>query len=143
MAPGDQFHQVLVLKADDVITIIDVTLWLNYQIEHHLIPDLPMRQYRTSMQQLKAFPRPHPHPCTERIWTVFRQGDTLSKSLSALSQAAANPRSHSMAIRSLWTMVAVVVWCGAAMVVAWADDAVPTPAGNTPQSTSPERLSAR
>jgi hypothetical protein len=77
MAPGDQFHQVLVLKADDVITIIDVTLWLNYQIEHHLIPDLPMRQYRPSMQQLEAFPRPHPHPCAKRIWTVFRQGDTL------------------------------------------------------------------
>ena len=30
-----------------------------------------------------------------------------------------------------------------AWVWGWADDAVPTPAGNTPQSTSPERLSAR
>ena len=49
MAPDGRFHQVLVLKADDVITITDVSLWLNYQIEHHLIPDLPMRQYRTSM----------------------------------------------------------------------------------------------
>ena len=60
-----------------------------------------------------------------------------------VSKDSANHGNYFMAIRPLWMFVAVVAWCGAAMVVAWADDAVPTPAGNPPQRTSPERLSAR
>jgi fatty acid desaturase len=31
-----------------------MSLWLNYQIEHHLIPDLPMRQYTLIQPKVKA-----------------------------------------------------------------------------------------
>jgi fatty acid desaturase len=29
-------------------------MWLNYQIEHHVFPDLPMRQYQIVQPKMKA-----------------------------------------------------------------------------------------
>jgi thiol-disulfide isomerase/thioredoxin len=40
-------------------------------------------------------------------------------------------------------ILTIVVWCGCAPVLTWADDAVPSPVGTTPQRTSVERLTAR
>jgi fatty acid desaturase len=31
-----------------------LSIWLNYQIEHHIFPDLPMRQYRLIQPEVKA-----------------------------------------------------------------------------------------
>lgn len=40
--------------------IIDyLSIWLNYQIEHHLIPDLPMSQYRKIQPRVKALCEKH------------------------------------------------------------------------------------
>ncbi|MFT3768643.1 MAG: fatty acid desaturase [Minicystis sp.] len=37
-------------------------LWLNYQIEHHLFPDLPMRQYQKVQPKVKALCEKHGIP---------------------------------------------------------------------------------
>jgi fatty acid desaturase len=48
-----------------------MSLWLNYQIEHHLIPDLPMRQYRLIQPQVKALCEKHGIPYRQE--SVFRR----------------------------------------------------------------------
>jgi fatty acid desaturase len=48
-----------------------MSLWLNYQIEHHLIPDLPMRQYRLIQPQVKALCERHGIPYRQE--SVFRR----------------------------------------------------------------------
>ena len=40
-------------------------MWLNYQIEHHVFPDLPMRQYQLVQPKLKALCAQHGVPYTE------------------------------------------------------------------------------
>lgn len=48
--------------------------WLNYQIEHHLWPDLTMRQYRDSQQRVKAICDEHGVPYVqESVWTRLRK----------------------------------------------------------------------
>ena len=44
-------------------------LWLNYQIEHHLFPDLPMRQYQKVQPKVKALCDKHRIPYVqESVW---------------------------------------------------------------------------
>ena len=48
-----------------------MSLWLNYQIEHHLIPDLPTRQYRLIQLRVKALCEKHGIPYRQE--SVFRR----------------------------------------------------------------------
>ena len=46
-------------------------MWLNYQIEHHVFPDLPMRQYRIVQPKLKAI--------CEKYEDPYAQGGVVSR----------------------------------------------------------------
>lgn len=49
-------------------------LWLNYQIEHHLFPDMPMRKYRQMQPRVKALCAKHGIPYTqEGVLRRFRK----------------------------------------------------------------------
>ncbi|WP_434390805.1 fatty acid desaturase family protein [Melittangium boletus] len=49
-------------------------LWLNYQIEHHLFPDLSMRQYQRVQPQVRALCERHGLPyIQESVWTRARK----------------------------------------------------------------------
>lgn len=48
--------------------------WLNYQIEHHLWPDLPLLAYRRVQPQVRALCERHGVPYVqESVWTRFRK----------------------------------------------------------------------
>jgi len=48
--------------------------WLNYQIEHHLFPDLPMRQYQRIQPEVKAICARHGVPYVqESVWIRLRK----------------------------------------------------------------------
>jgi len=48
--------------------------WLNYQIEHHVWPDLSMRQYQRAAPQLKAICEKYGVPYVqESVWTRLRK----------------------------------------------------------------------
>ncbi len=48
--------------------------WLNYQIEHHVFPDLPMRQYSRIQPEVKAICEKHGVPYVqESVWTRLRK----------------------------------------------------------------------
>jgi len=52
--------------------IVDyMSIWLNYQIEHHLFPDLPMRQYCLIQPKVKALCLEHNLPYRQE--SVFRR----------------------------------------------------------------------
>ncbi len=52
--------------------IVDyMSIWLNYQIEHHLFPDLPMRQYSLIQPKVKALCLEHRLPYRQE--SVFRR----------------------------------------------------------------------
>jgi len=52
--------------------IVDyMSIWLNYQIEHHLFPDLPMRQYCLIQPKVKALCLEHGLPYRQE--SVFRR----------------------------------------------------------------------
>lgn len=65
----EQFYVTQVLGSanyhcgNDLIDYL--SLWLNYQIEHHLFPDLPMTKYREIQPQVKAL--------CEQYGVVYRQ----------------------------------------------------------------------
>jgi fatty acid desaturase len=47
-------------------------LWLNYQIEHHLFPDIPMLQYRKAQPKVRAICEKHGIPYTQQsVWKRF------------------------------------------------------------------------
>jgi fatty acid desaturase len=46
-------------------------MWLNYQIEHHVFPDIPMRQYRLVQPKMKAL--------CEKYGVPYLQGGVLSR----------------------------------------------------------------
>ena len=46
-------------------------LWLNYQIEHHLFPDMPMRKYQQMQPRVQALCEKHGIPYTQE--SVFRR----------------------------------------------------------------------
>ena len=48
-----------------------MSCWLNYQIEHHLFPDLPMRQYSRIQPEVKALCEKHGIPYRQE--SVFRR----------------------------------------------------------------------
>ncbi len=49
-------------------------LWLNYQIEHHLFPDMPMRKYRQMQPRVRALCARHGIPYTqESVLERFRK----------------------------------------------------------------------
>ena len=59
--------------------------WLNYQIEHHLFPDLPMRQYQRIQPEVKALCEKHGLPYTQQsVWTRLRK--TLAVAVGDASQ---------------------------------------------------------
>jgi fatty acid desaturase len=48
--------------------------WLNYQIEHHLWPDLPLRQYQRLQPQVKALCQRHGIPyCQQSVFIRIRK----------------------------------------------------------------------
>ncbi|MEM7608424.1 MAG: fatty acid desaturase [Myxococcota bacterium] len=62
--------------------------WLNYQIEHHVFPDLPMRQYARLQPELKAICEKHGVPYVqESVWT------RLQKTLAIATGSASMRRS--------------------------------------------------
>ncbi len=49
-------------------------LWLNYQIEHHIFPDLPMLKYREVQPKVRALCEKHGIPYVqESVWTRARK----------------------------------------------------------------------
>jgi len=64
--------------------------YLNYQIEHHVWPDLPMLKYRQAAPQLKAICRRHGVPYIEesvfkrfaRLWSIL-MGDSEMRRMTA------------------------------------------------------------
>ncbi len=49
-------------------------MFLNYQIEHHLFPDIPMRQYQRIAPRVKAICEKHGVPYVqESVWKRFRK----------------------------------------------------------------------
>ena len=47
-------------------------MWLNYQIEHHLFPDVPMRQYRIVQPRVREICERHGVPYVqESVWSRF------------------------------------------------------------------------
>lgn len=49
-------------------------LWLNYQIEHHLFPDIPMLKYREVQPHVRALCEKHGIPYVqESVWTRARK----------------------------------------------------------------------
>jgi fatty acid desaturase len=72
-----------------------LSCWLNYQIEHHLFPDLPMRQYSRIQPQVKALCEKHGIPYRQE--SVFRRfgrlldvavGKTSMRQLEAFPRTA-------------------------------------------------------
>jgi fatty acid desaturase len=73
-----------------------LSIWLNYQIEHHLIPDLPMRQYTRIQPEVKRLCAEHGIPYRQE--SVFRRfGRMLDVAVGKTSmrelQAFPRPRS--------------------------------------------------
>ena len=73
-----------------------LSIWLNYQIEHHLIPDLPMRQYTRIQPKVKRLCAEHGIPYRQE--SVFRRfGRMLDVAVGKTSmrelQAFPRPRS--------------------------------------------------
>ena len=73
-------------------------LWLNYQIEHHLFPDLSMRQYQRVQPQVRALCERHGIPYVqESVWTRARKmvdvvvGKASMRRLSGLGRAGGSP----------------------------------------------------
>ena len=49
-------------------------LWLNYQIEHHLFPDIPMLKYRQVQPKVRALCEKYGLPYVQQpVWTRFRK----------------------------------------------------------------------
>ncbi|AEI66840.1 fatty acid desaturase family protein [Corallococcus macrosporus] len=70
-------------------------LWLNYQIEHHIWPDLPMLKYREVQPQVKALCEKYGIPYVqESVWTRAKKmvdvvvGKASMKKLAQKRQAA-------------------------------------------------------
>jgi fatty acid desaturase len=78
-----------------------MSIWLNYQIEHHLFPDLPMRQYCLIQPRVKALCLEHGLPYRQE--SVFRRfgrmldicvGKTSMRQLEAFPTVAAACAGH-------------------------------------------------
>jgi fatty acid desaturase len=78
-----------------------MSLWLNYQIEHHLFPDLPMRQYCLIQPKVRELCLEHRLPYRQE--SIFRRfgrmldvcvGKTSMRQLEAFPAAAASRDGH-------------------------------------------------
>lgn len=59
--------------------------WLNYQIEHHVFPDMTMRQYQLAQPRLRAICEAHgvpylQQPLVRRVWRTWRTMVGLERS---------------------------------------------------------------
>lgn len=77
--------------------------WLNYQIEHHLFPDLPMRQYARIQPQVKEICERHGLPYVQQsVWVRLRKtlaiavGDTSMRVSAPPPLHPAAPSAHSL-----------------------------------------------
>lgn len=73
-------------------------LWLNYQIEHHLFPDMPMLAYRKLQPKVKALCKKHGLPYVQAtLWSRAKQlfdigsGRRSMKRASRVGRPAAEP----------------------------------------------------
>jgi fatty acid desaturase len=71
----DEFYVTQVMGSANYHCGSEVTdylsIWLNYQIEHHLFPDLPMRQYTRIQPVVKSLCERHGIPYRQE--SVFRR----------------------------------------------------------------------
>lgn len=71
-------------------------LYLNYQIEHHLFPDLPMLQYRKMQPKVKALCEKHGIPYVqESVWTRARKMLQIAvgtRTMKRASRATLSPK---------------------------------------------------
>jgi fatty acid desaturase len=67
--------------------------WLNYQIEHHLFPDLPMRQYQRIQPEVKRICEKHGVPYVqESVWKRLRKTlAVMTGEADMLRQPAVDP----------------------------------------------------
>ncbi len=79
-----------------------MSIWLNYQIEHHLFPDLPMTKYREIQPKVKALCEKHNIPYKqENIFMRFKRmvdicvGNTKMMALSEFPAQQAPAHYHS------------------------------------------------
>jgi fatty acid desaturase len=54
-----------------------LSIWLNYQIEHHLFPDLPMRKYQEVQPKVKALCEKHGIPYIQE--SVFKRFSKMAQ----------------------------------------------------------------
>ena len=65
-------------------------LWLNYQIEHHLWPDLPMRQYQIVQPKVRALCEKHGIPyLQESVWTRAKKMVDIAVGKTSMRRHAA------------------------------------------------------
>lgn len=63
-------------------------LWLNYQIEHHLFPDLPMGRYREIQPRVEALCAKHGIPYVqESVWTRARKMIAIAVGKTSMKRA--------------------------------------------------------
>ncbi|MFT4975165.1 MAG: fatty acid desaturase [Myxococcota bacterium] len=63
--------------------------WLNYQIEHHVWPDLSMRQYQRAQPKLKALCEQHGVPyIQESVWTRLRKTADIMVGNTSMKRAS-------------------------------------------------------
>lgn len=69
-------------------------LWLNYQIEHHLFPDLPMLRYREVQPKVKALCEKHGIPYVqESLWRRVRKLVSVAVGKTSMKRAVGVPSS--------------------------------------------------
>jgi fatty acid desaturase len=66
--------------------------WLNYQIEHHLFPDLPMRQYQRIQPEVQRLCEAHGLPYVqESVWTRVRKTVDVMVGRASMLREQASP----------------------------------------------------
>lgn len=92
----EEFYVTQVLGTANYATGNDVIdhlhIWLNYQIEHHLFPDIPMLQYQLIQPEIKALCQKYKLPyIQESVFTRFEKmmkvciGESSMKRITAFS----------------------------------------------------------
>lgn len=96
----EEFYVTQVLGTANYTTGSDAIdhlhIWLNYQIEHHLFPDLPMRQYQLIQPEVKALCEKYRLPyIQEDVFTRFEKmmkvcvGDSSMKRITEFGEREA------------------------------------------------------
>ena len=67
-------------------------MYLNYQIEHHVFPALPMRQYRLIQPEIKSLCKPYNVPyIQEIIWKRLWKMVSIATGLSKMKTPGSSP----------------------------------------------------